>query len=101
MRYALPLLLALLALAPAARADERNDGSNRLPTPTKTVAKPDADGNGSFSAASAIAFIEQAGYVAVTDMERVNGFVWHGTALKDGQSYAISVDYTGAVVGSN
>lgn len=99
MRRALTLLLALLALVPAARADERSDGYNRLPAPAKVVAKPDAEADGGFSAANATAFIEQAGYVGVTDLERVNEFVWHGTARKDGQAYAVSVDYTGAVVG--
>lgn len=98
------LLLALLALATVAHADERNDQRN-WPADTRkaggTVAKVDADANGGFPAARAMAFIEQAGYLQVTDLERVSDLVWRATAYKDGKAYAIAVDYTGTVVGAN
>ncbi len=104
MRRAVTLAsFLMLGVAAAAQADDQRDRSPRPPDIASTagiLAKADSGAAGGFSAVQAIALIQQAGYADIGELERVNDFVWRGTAYKDGQTYSVAVDYTGTVVGA-
>jgi hypothetical protein len=99
------LVLAALPWALPAFAGER---SERLLPPdpaatpgTSNVAEAAAQTDGSFPVEMARDYILGAGYSAVSDLKPVNNFVWRGTAVKDGVTFNVAVDYTGTVVGAN
>jgi len=54
-------------------------------------------GANSFTKGEAIKQIEAKGYTHVTKLKKDKSGVWRGTAVKDGQSGPISVDYQGNV----
>ena len=78
------------------------------PTPTMppTRSAPDAGaplpGANSFTESQAKARIEQLGYTNVTGLAKDSEGVWRGTAMKDGRSQNVAVDFRGnIVVGQN
>lgn len=96
------LILALLLLPMPSNAEERSDWRQPLPQTAEipeALAKMDTSAGGNFSATDAQAYMEQAGYDAITQLEAVNPFVWRAIGNKDGASFALTADYTGAVVG--
>ena len=60
------------------------------------VAAP-TSGDNSFTEAQAKGHIENAGYTDVTGLTQDDKGAWTGTAMKDGKSVSVSVDYTGGV----
>jgi hypothetical protein len=54
-------------------------------------------GANSFTMSQAKSQIEAKGYTHVTHLKKGKDGVWRGTATKDGQSGAVSVDYQGNV----
>ena len=101
--FASLLSLALILPPITSRAEERSDWRQPLPATVEipdTVAKLDTAAGG-FSANDAQSFFEQAGYGSIVDLEQVNPFVWRATGQKDGAVYALTVDYSGTVVGIN
>ena len=54
-------------------------------------------GSNSFTRKEAIKQIEARGYTHVTGLKKGKDGVWRGTAMKDGQTGPISVDYQGNV----
>jgi hypothetical protein len=54
-------------------------------------------GSNSFTQAEAKSQIEAKGYTHVARLRKDDNGVWRGTAIKDGQSGPVSVDYQGNV----
>jgi hypothetical protein len=80
------------------RSDWRPPKTDMVET-SETIAKLDTAAGSNFSVTDAQALLEQAGYGQITKLEQVNPFVWRANGLKNGSSYALTVDYTGTVVG--
>ncbi|MBM3548675.1 MAG: PepSY domain-containing protein [Alphaproteobacteria bacterium] len=81
-----PSMTAPVAPAPAAT----------MPT-TNAPGAPVAGAN-SFTEAQARARIEANGFSNVSGLAKDDKSVWRGTAMKDGKSVAVAVDYQGNVV---
>lgn len=99
------IVFCLLAIVPSGLAGERSErpvwprpAAINNGTPATIT---DEEGRDGFSESAARALLIAAGYSAIQDLERVNSFVWRGTAYRDGQTYSVAVDYTGMVVGSH
>lgn len=60
-------------------------------------AGPMAAGANSFTEGQAKERIEKAGYTQVSDLTKDDSGVWHGTAMKDGKSVKVALDFKGAV----
>lgn len=74
------------------------------PTPTMPPARsaPDAGaplpGANSFTESQAKSRIEQLGYTNVTGLAKDSEGVWRGTAMKDGRSQNVAIDFRGNIV---
>ncbi|MDO9338886.1 MAG: hypothetical protein EON95_07840 [Caulobacteraceae bacterium] len=81
---------------PAVSASEtpRNDAVDTTPTTGDMGTTPGAN---SFTEAQAKGAIESAGYTDVSALTQGEDGVWQGTAMKDGKSASVSVDYKGSV----
>lgn len=66
--------------------------------PSRTAAAPVAGAN-SFTEGQARARIEDKGFANVTDLKKDDQGVWRGTAMKDGKSVTVALDYQGNIVG--
>ncbi len=66
--------------------------------PSRTTAAPVAGAN-SFTEGQARSRIEERGYTQVMDLKKDDNGVWRGTAMKDGKSAQVSLDYQGNIVG--
>ena len=66
--------------------------------PSRTNQAPVAGAN-SFTEAQARARIQDKGFGEVKDLKRDDKGVWRGTAMKDGKSVAVALDYQGNIVG--
>ena len=55
-------------------------------------------GRNSFTEGEAKSRIEKAGFANVSGLKKDDSGVWRGTAVKDGQSVDVSLDYQGNVV---
>jgi hypothetical protein len=71
---------------------------------TPAVATPDTqnpaapvEGANSFTEAQAKARIEEAGYTEVSGLKLDDKGVWQATAMKDGKSVSVALDYQGNV----
>jgi hypothetical protein len=96
--------LTLLTQPIVSSAEERSDWRQPLPEnvePPQTIAKRDIASTADFSAKDAQLLLEQAGYGSIGELEQINPFVWRAKGHKDGAMYALTVDYTGTVVGIN
>lgn len=72
----------------------RNDAVDTTPTTGETTQTPGAN---SFTEAQAQGAITNAGYTDVGPLMQNEAGLWQGTAVKDGKSVTVSVDYKGAV----
>ncbi len=66
--------------------------------PTRTTEAPVAGAN-SFTEGQARARIEERGFAQVTDLKKDDKGIWRATAMKDGKSVAVALDYQGNIVG--
>jgi hypothetical protein len=98
---------AVLALVGAGAASAQTAPANNSTTPpavahenvdSKTMAAPVA-GKNSFTEAQAKERLEKHGYTAVSGLKKDDQSVWRGTAMKDGKSVGVAVDYQGNIVG--
>jgi putative membrane protein len=89
---------ALAAVALVGACSKPSDPSNPpvAAEQNQPVAAP-TSGDNSFTEAQARGHIENAGYTDVTGLTQDDKGAWTGTAMKDGQSVKVSVDYTGGV----
>jgi hypothetical protein len=65
--------------------------------PSRTSEAPVAGAN-SFTESQARGRIEERGFAQVTDLKKDDKGIWRGTAMKDGKSVAVALDYQGNVV---
>jgi hypothetical protein len=77
-----------------------------VPMGTPTAKMPDAGaplpGSNSFTEAQATARIVELGYTDVKGLGKDSAGVWRGTAMKDGKSQNVALDFKGnIVVGQN
>jgi hypothetical protein len=89
---------ALVAVATLGACSKPSDPSNPAVATEQNQAKAEpTSGDNSFTEAQAKGHIENAGYTDVTALTQDDKGVWNGTAMKDGKSVAVSVDYQGGV----
>jgi hypothetical protein len=67
----------------------KTDNGNNSDMPVK--------GSNSFTASEAKSRIESQGFTGVSPLKKDQTGVWRGTAMKDGKSMQVSVDYQGNV----
>jgi hypothetical protein len=96
-----------LAIFGAGAASAQSAPANNSTTPpaiahgdaaSKTTAAPVA-GKNSFTEAEAKDRLEKHGYTAVSGLKKDDQSIWRGTAMKDGKSTSVAVDYQGNIVG--
>ena len=66
--------------------------------PSRTNEAP-VPGANSFTEGQARARIEERGFAQVTDLKKDDQGIWRATAMKDGKSVAVALDYQGNIVG--
>ena len=84
------------AMAPA--ADATGGGNAAIKAPHPENAGPTSAGANSFTEGQARGHIENSGYSNVSGLAQDANGVWHGKAMKDGQSHDVSLDFKGNVV---
>lgn len=67
-------------------------------TPDTTNTTAPVEGANSFTEAQAKERIEAAGYTGLTGLKLDDKGVWQATAMKDGKSMSVAMDYQGNVV---
>jgi hypothetical protein len=72
----------------------RNEAVDTTPTTGESGPTPGAS---SYTEAQARSAIESAGYTGVGALTQNTNGLWQGSAMKDGKSVSVSVDYKGAV----
>ena len=65
--------------------------------PSRTTEAPVAGAN-SFTEGQARSRIEERGFAQVTDLKKDDKGIWRATAMKDGKSVAVALDYQGNIV---
>ena len=83
----------------AAAAQDAQSGSHNPAVKDSSVQKVSAPakGHSSFTKNQAEGRIAKAGYTGVGDLKKTNNGVWQGSAMKDGKSVTVSLDYKGNV----
>jgi hypothetical protein len=89
-------LFASLALAQPVTAPA-SPQNPPLKSPNQNNAAMAVAGANSFTQSEAIKQIEARGYTNVSGLTKDQNGIWRGTAMKDGKSGPISVDYQGNV----
>lgn len=99
--YSVPIVLALTAGVALAQTPPANNGPNNNAVNSGNGNNPGAPvkGANSFTMGQAKSRIEARGYRQVKGLKKDANGVWRGTAVKDGKSSAVSVDFQGNVVG--
>jgi hypothetical protein len=100
MRFIVPTVMAIGLITSAAFAQTPAQQGPQNPAvksmDQNNSAVPVA-GKNSFTRAQARSHIEAKGYTGVKGLKLDQSGVWRGTAMKDGQSGPVSVDYQGNV----
>jgi hypothetical protein len=91
-------LFASLASAQTAPQADKDAASNPAlkHTDVKNTKDP-AEGANSFTEAQARARISKAGYSHISALKKDDGGLWQGTAMKNGKSVQVALDYKGNV----
>jgi hypothetical protein len=98
MRLILVATIACFAAGSAFAQDAAQGPQNPAVKPvTQNNASAPVAGANSFTMDQAKKQIEAKGYTKVTNLKKDKAGVWRGTAMKDGNSGPISVDYQGNV----
>ena len=100
------MLASLLAVSAHAQTTTPPAAAPTAPGPATTMpparTTPDAGaplpGANSFTENQAKARIEQLGYTNVTGLAKDSDGVWRGTAMKDGRSQSVAIDFRGNIV---
>jgi len=93
--------MAALLISPAALAQPANPKGNTPAVNTpNSPPNPGApvSGANSFTEGQAKSRIESSGYTNVSGLRKDDQGVWRGTAMKDGRSVNVSLDFQGNVV---
>ncbi|ASY55195.1 PepSY domain-containing protein [Sinorhizobium sp. CCBAU 05631] len=98
LAFAAAALLSAVATAAFAQTTPSSEGNTpAIATPdTQNPAAP-VEGANSFTEAQAKERIEEAGYTDVNGLKLDDKGVWQATAMKDGKSVAVALDYQGNV----
>ncbi len=98
--YSAAIILALTASAAVAQNPPANNGPNNNAINGTGGNNPGAPvkGANSFTEGQAKSRIEARGYTQVKGLQKDDSGVWRGTAMKDGKSTTVSVDFQGNVV---
>ena len=99
MRNRLFLAALLLSAAPAFGQGTAQSGPQNpaVKSPSENNSMAPVAGANSFTYGEAISRIESKGYTHIKHLKKAANGVWRGTAMKDGQTGAVSVDYQGNV----
>lgn len=88
--------------AASAHAQTTTTAPDKTMTAPSTTATPDPGaplpGANSFTEAQARTRIEKLGYTNVTGLAKDANGIWRGTAMKDGLSQKVSLDFRGNIV---
>jgi hypothetical protein len=102
MRLISVAALAVLLAASGALAQNppANDGPNNKAINSKSGNNPGAPvaGANSFTEGQAKSRIESKGYTNVSSLRKDDKGVWRGTAMRDGKSVDVSLDFEGNIV---
>lgn len=95
------LFAAVLSAAALAACQPDSDKTNPAVATDESVAEREvnapAAGESSFTEAQVMSRIRDAGYTDVTALTKTADGSWQGTAMRDGQSVTVVVDYQGNV----
>ncbi|MES2253830.1 MAG: hypothetical protein V4559_02170 [Pseudomonadota bacterium] len=90
--------LALLTVSAVAQTPAQQGPQNpAIKSMNENNSSAPVAGANSFTQSEAMKQIEAKGYTKVTGLKKDSNGVWRGTAMKDGKSGPISVDYQGNV----
>ena len=94
------IALALAASGAVAQNPPANEGPNNKAINSKNGNNPGAPvaGANSFTEGQAKSRIESKGYTNVSGLKKDDKGVWRGTAIRDGKSVDVSLDFEGNVV---
>jgi hypothetical protein len=94
------IALALAASGAVAQNPPANEGPNNKAINSKNGNNPGAPvaGANSFTEGQAKSRIESKGYTNVGGLKKDDKGVWRGTAMRDGKSVDVSLDFEGNVV---
>lgn len=92
-----PSLGASSQPAPARATSTAPAAVSTTTAPSRTNAAPVAGAN-SFTEGQARSRIEEKGFGQVTGLKKDDKGVWHGSAMKDGKSVSVALDYQGNIV---
>lgn len=96
-----PAQIAPAQIAPAPTGPARSDSTAPAAVATsnnpRTAAAPVAGAN-SYTESQARARLQEKGFGNVSDLKKDDKGVWRATAMKDGKSAPVSLDYQGNVV---
>jgi len=89
-----PYLADQQATGPAPKANDQIASTNN----SATSEAPPLSGANSFTESQARSRIEQSGFVGVSSLKKDDQGIWRGTAMKDGKTVSVALDYKGNVV---
>src|ERR1700744_1034154 len=94
------IALALAASGAVAQNPPANDGPNNKAINNTNGNNPGAPvaGANSFTEGQARSRIESKGYTNVSGLKKDDKGVWRGTAMRDGKSVDVSLDFEGNIV---
>ncbi len=95
---ALACASAVAAYAQTTTVPATDGDTPAVATPDTPSAAAPVEGANSFTEAQAMERIEAAGYTGVADLKLDDKGVWQATAMKDGKSMSVAMDYQGNVV---
>ncbi|MEO8812899.1 MAG: hypothetical protein ABI376_08325 [Caulobacteraceae bacterium] len=81
-------------------ADASASGNAAVKAPHPMNDGPPAAGHNSFTQGQAKGHIENSGYTNVAGLSKDADGVWHATAMKDGKTQSVALDFKGNVVGN-
>jgi hypothetical protein len=90
-------LLSALSMNAFAQTTNDNNNTPAIATPSNKPAIALVEGENSFTEAQAKDRITKAGFTDVSALKLDDKGVWRGTAMKDGKSSAVGIDYQGNV----
>ena len=95
-----PIVLMLATGSALAQNPPANDGPNNKAINSKSGNNPGAPvaGANSFTEGQAKSRIESKGFSNVSGLKKDDKGVWRGTAMRDGKSVDVSLDFEGNVV---
>lgn len=91
-------LLSAVSVQALAQTAATDGDTPAVATPDSKNATAPVEGANSFTEAQAKERIAEAGYTDVSMLKQDDKGVWRGTAMKDGKSMPVGLDYQGNIV---